>query len=1653
MKLFRDSGWRRFFVRWTGVVVLIFLAFVFGSQLRLSSLPQVESVKACNWICKCGVCGCDDNASGFAAACAQNGGGSSSQTSSSNKASSSNSSGSQKCDGWAENGSTHRNSGNGCNYTCRNGSWSGPNQCDGQGNGQFQGDAAKTTEERARQEEAVRERQREAETRVREQGAEVTAQVAAQTADQRAREAARQQAMVEAQRQAAVAEAEAAGNQAAIEEANRRAQEASQQVSQAQGTDRGSEFVGSNDPQAREIAAVGYDPNSALAVGMPQMSSLSPESQIAMANAQVNIANLNSACDVNTGTPNSVAAGGACCRGGVVECGAGTNGTCMAELDRQGVVGYCGAAGQTSAYNLGELGERLFRLEGNECIPCSPTTGSSCVSLQVCLQQTPVVRGFSAQIQAQQRTLNQLYRQCYFDIDMIEGTLDPTCLSRIARLEQHIRELEAQGAAAVQQVRTQIQAERRVYGLVGTLAAMDIRCVGTPCTGAKEETQRQLNQAYDALLFYAPERVQETRQRASEHRQDTLNSFQERTQMVEQRRQALLAEAEACGKNNPDCVQNVQRKVDLQLRAFLQGSTFCSQYPNSPTCEQSVQDIQDRVNQIIEELPEEREEVSSCPAGTYETEAQCQQFGTICEVDAEGCWQAAIPQQNFTPVDPPSNATLPVTCSDGTPLGQVTSGGLFRCNEEGELVSNDSVEDFLAAPQRDAQITLDQFCGLSGRTYYAELEMCLESIDLTAQPAEISGSAVPSPAEQERQMGQALLRLENLNQSILNLEIRRNSALLDGRSQMAAVIQDEIDSLKRQRQELVVTTTQSLPLDTERRERFVTEVQGSLAQNQELVREQDLYTYSTAVLEETSKRNFLQSYQSLVSRLESSTQNPAGYNQLRRELDTAEGNLRAICPPQNQSVTCNQARRTIQSSQPIIESTQQEAARTGLQSFRAQLQQQLQKLENPISTEAVRMYPDIQSCERAGWSVCGATAIGGENYFHPRQDATFSDPNALRSLLTAITGRRGPQAGILSLSENQALQRVEHGLCHGANAAAGQRILLNGTCYQTDTRSYLQPITSENSASCRSDENAYRTVVGGSCLSTLVGEEQEAQDSAEESEPSSTVNFGEIVANITQVQEAFVQVEEINKQIEQLEVARLTELLEGRVQSAALLQQEIEELIAQRRSTLTQELSRNELSPLSRAQLAQRIQESIRNTDEYIQEQRFFFEGGAVSEAQYAQSVQQNLESLVATLPTQTNDVGAYNSTRSQLAELEREALSICPERNISEHCQNLRQQLEASRPTIQQTESETARNAFPRVLAAVQQWVPGSQQLTSEKLQRTYATAAECEGAGWTACEQRNQAESTVFQPSSESTFRDPNVIRRVFHTVASLVPTTSQTPEVVQEHNLAPTPAGKCHSGNSSSLTHVFVDGQCYQISSASFLVPLGGADADRCRDDENFVRTQVGWSCLATARSEEPASLAPSGCSPRGEFIEVDVFCNESGELVQADPVDLQSQVTDPQETQSRNIFAPRLQTTWCQLRGRVFIDGVCLEKNAQSSIPEGGTDWLNEDEPSSGVITPDLSASDAEIESRTQRVRTARAQQERAARQERARIRRNILLIAQLADRVVTTAPVVSNIVTGTLSALAENSSAPLSYDRIVIDELRPKDQNFTPPRLS
>lgn len=254
------------------------------------------------------------------------------------------------CDGWAEEGSSHRNAGNGCSYTCRNGAWAGPNQCDGSGNGQFQGEAARTAEERERQARAVAERNAEARAQVERQGTAETARIAASTAQQREIEATRQQAMVENQRQQEVAIATRFGASAQeIAAINARAREAATFVSQAQGTDRGANLVGSDSQQAADIAARGYDANSELATGVTVVNSSSNASVGGGGGGDVAAAALYTGpgqCNILAETNGDVVPGGKCCRGGNVEC---ASGTCSAgNIGQEGV-----CTGGTVADNVG----------------------------------------------------------------------------------------------------------------------------------------------------------------------------------------------------------------------------------------------------------------------------------------------------------------------------------------------------------------------------------------------------------------------------------------------------------------------------------------------------------------------------------------------------------------------------------------------------------------------------------------------------------------------------------------------------------------------------------------------------------------------------------------------------------------------------------------------------------------------------------------------------------------------------------------------------------------------------------------------------------------------------------------------------------------------------------------------------------------------------------------------------------------------------------------------------------------------------------------------------------------------------------------------------------------------------------------------------
>lgn len=240
-----------------------------------------------------------------------------------------------KCDNWAEPGSTHRNAGNGCTYTCNGDSWSGPQSCDGQGNGQFQGATAKSEEERRQQAAAVAQRNEEAKQKVAEQGAAGTAAIAAQTAQQRNNEAARQQAMVETQRQQEIALARRAGaSEQEIAQISNRYLEASKVVSSAQGTNQGAGIVGSDSKDAAQIAAEGYGGSGTSTTKSTTSSGGGGGGGYSVAGTYSDLGS----CEMNDENtkPNTKGLGGRCCRGGVTEC---KSGTCGAPAN--GMVGKC----------------------------------------------------------------------------------------------------------------------------------------------------------------------------------------------------------------------------------------------------------------------------------------------------------------------------------------------------------------------------------------------------------------------------------------------------------------------------------------------------------------------------------------------------------------------------------------------------------------------------------------------------------------------------------------------------------------------------------------------------------------------------------------------------------------------------------------------------------------------------------------------------------------------------------------------------------------------------------------------------------------------------------------------------------------------------------------------------------------------------------------------------------------------------------------------------------------------------------------------------------------------------------------------------------------------------------------------------------------
>jgi hypothetical protein len=299
------------------------------------------------------------------------------------------------CDNGVPDGGEARNSGNGCIYRCSGSSWSGPLRCDGQGNGQFQGPPAQSAEERANQARAVQQAAQDAERVVSQQGAAATAAQAASTAEQRAKEATRQQAMVEAQRQTELDVATRLGaTPADIAKIEADARAAAAFVAQAQGTNRGQNIVGSGAANAEAIAAAGYDPSGALATGNVSVSGGTITGGVTRVAAgtggsggggtghgdfgsdAANAAMYTGAdkCDINGGGEN-VAPGGACCRGGKVECAG--SGVCSA-----GSVGQSGRC-STSGLVAGDPEARAVAFRNsNGTVTSIPvlTTGSSCAA-------------------------------------------------------------------------------------------------------------------------------------------------------------------------------------------------------------------------------------------------------------------------------------------------------------------------------------------------------------------------------------------------------------------------------------------------------------------------------------------------------------------------------------------------------------------------------------------------------------------------------------------------------------------------------------------------------------------------------------------------------------------------------------------------------------------------------------------------------------------------------------------------------------------------------------------------------------------------------------------------------------------------------------------------------------------------------------------------------------------------------------------------------------------------------------------------------------------------------------------------------------------------------------------------------------------------
>lgn len=601
-----------------------------------------------------------------------------------------------KCDGWADEGSTHRNAGNGCTYTCTGSGWSGPNSCDGQGNGQYQGDAAKSEAERQRQATEVAKRNAEAAKKVAEQGAAQTAAIAAQTADQRSKEAVRQQAMVETQRQAELKEVQEKGYSAAqISALEKRYQEAAQVVAAAQGTDRGTQIVGSGSQNAAGVAASGYDPNSSLAVGSGNIGGVNAAASVNSAAYPLIYDKPGESCPVISGVPNSVPPGGECCRGGIVECMSGT----------------CGAPG------LGYPGK---------CVEYS--SAESTIKIP-------------DQTDKKANVYQQLYEKCYLDIDMAEGTLsrDKGC-SSITKIEQDLKKSQ-DGQAALAKIQQGIQAEKEVYSLTSSVVNS---CGYYSKDGAYIlpevcESSIKLEKQVDDFCQQHPDRCQDVKANTQSYMKGLVQAKEETVKNADKvgarTDKYIESEASECEKKSvvsekQKCYEDMASTVRAMYRPYTAPqSSFCQDLKDSCASLREEQNMKEKeLTDAVKKITRWKEVNGLClecswndsDGCNYPTLPSCQdanasvEKGNVCQAGTSGsCYCPSsgrtIPNGSGCPTDE-QRAVLPSCGANGVSQSSIANSGAciqagairYQCRSgfsyvEGKCVVNNDESGMIAS--------------------------------------------------------------------------------------------------------------------------------------------------------------------------------------------------------------------------------------------------------------------------------------------------------------------------------------------------------------------------------------------------------------------------------------------------------------------------------------------------------------------------------------------------------------------------------------------------------------------------------------------------------------------------------------------------------------------------------------------------------------------------------------------------------------------------------------------------------------------------------------------------------------------------------------------------------------------------------------------